>query len=247
MVVVDRVSSADFHRLTGGATGYTVLKNQQPISLSQIQPYDVVTYDSMSKHLLVSDLRLTCKYQNPSPSPKAPTSSPCWDTPSGAGECLGLHRPGVGRPAGVPADDRGRQVAGILPSNNQTRSTAMGLVTSETTVDLFLPNGGILELKGASSKLKNLNQVCTITSSDENTLNASRLSTQRAPGDFDPSAMTVGGYKVAPGVRVYEQFREGAQVAVPLSSLNYGAIPQDQIAGVHKNSSELWMLLCSIM
>ena len=42
--------------------------------MSQIQPYDVVTYDSMSNTLLVSDLRLTCKYQNPSPSPKAPTS-----------------------------------------------------------------------------------------------------------------------------------------------------------------------------
>lgn len=238
VVVVDRVSSADFHRLTGGATGYTVLKNQQPISLSQIQPYDVVTYDSMSNTLLVSDLRLTCKYQNPSPSPKAPTSitllghtfpvlESAWDFTDqvSAGQQVSLLMTVDG------------QVAGILPSNNQTRSTAMGLVTSETTVDLFLPNGGILELKGASSKLKNLNQVCTITSSDENTLNASRLSTQRAPGDFDPSAMTVGGYKVAPGVRVYEQFREGAQVAVPLSSLNYGAIPQDQIAGVHKNSS----------
>lgn len=240
VVVVDRVSSADFHRLTGGATGYTVLKNQQPISLSQIQPYDVVTYDSMSNTLLVSDLRLTCKYQNPSPSPKAPTSitllghtfpvlESAWDFTDqvSAGQQVSLLMTVDG------------QVAGILPSNNQTRSTAMGLVTSETTVDLFLPNGGILELKGASSKLKNLNQVCTITSSDENTLNASRLSTQRAPGDFDPSAMTVGGYKVAPGVRVYEQFREGAQVAVPLSSLNYGAIPQDQIAGVHKNSSDI--------
>lgn len=240
VVVVDRVSSADFHRLTGGATGYTVLKNQQPISLSQIQPYDVVTYDSMSNTLLVSDLRLICKYQNPSPSPKAPTSitllghtfpvlESAWDFTDqvSAGQQVSLLMTVDG------------QVAGILPSNNQTRSTAMGLVTSETTVDLFLPNGGILELKGASSKLKNLNQVCTITSSDENTLNASRLSTQRAPGDFDPSAMTVGGYKVAPGVRVYEQFREGAQVAVPLSSLNYGAIPQDQIAGVHKNSSDI--------
>ena len=26
---MDRVSAADFHRLTGGATGYTILKNQQ--------------------------------------------------------------------------------------------------------------------------------------------------------------------------------------------------------------------------
>ena len=54
VVVMDRVSAADFHRLTGGATGYTILKNQQTISLSQIQPYDVVTYDSMSNTLLVS-------------------------------------------------------------------------------------------------------------------------------------------------------------------------------------------------
>ena len=131
------------------------------------------------------------------------------------------------------------QVAAILPSSAQTRSTAIGMVTGETTVDLFLPNGGTMELKGSESKLKNVNQVCTITSTDENMLNASRLSTQRAPGDFDPKALTLGEYKVAPGVRVYEQFRDGAQVAVPLSNLDYGAIPQNQITGVHMNSSDI--------
>ena len=240
VVVVDRVSSADFHRLTGGATGYTVLKNQQPISLSQIQPYDVVTYDSMSNTLLVSDLRLTCKYQNPSPSPKAPTSitllghtfpvlESAWNFTDqvSAGQQVSLLMTVDG------------QVAAILPSSAQTRSTAIGMVTGETTVDLFLPNGGTMELKGSESKLKNVNQVCTITSTDENMLNASRLSTQRAPGDFDPKTLTLGEYKVAPGVRVYEQFRDGAQVAVPLSNLDYGAIPQNQITGVHMNSSDI--------
>ena len=160
VVVMDRVSAADFHRLTGGATGYPILKNQQTISLSQIQPYDVVTYDSMSNTLLVSDLRLTCKYQNPSPSPKAPTSI----------TLLGHTFP-------------------VLESAwDFTDQVSAG---------------------------------------------------QRAPGDFDPKALTLGEYKVAPGVRVYEQFRDGAQVAVPLSNLDYGAIPQNQITGVHMNSPDI--------
>ena len=51
--------------------------------------------------------------------------------------------------------------------------------------------------------------------------------------------MTVGEYPVAPGVRIYEQFRDGAQVAVPLSSLDHGPIPQNQITGVHMNSSDI--------
>ena len=59
VVVVDGASAADFHKLTGGAEGYTILKNQQVISMSQIKPYDVVTYDSISNTLIVSDLRLT--------------------------------------------------------------------------------------------------------------------------------------------------------------------------------------------
>ena len=240
VIVQGPVNAASFYKLTGGAQGYTVLKNQQPVSLSQLQPYDVVTYDSMSNTLLVSDLRLTCKYQNPTPSPKAPTSitllghtfpvlESAWDFTDqvSAGQTVSLL---------LTVDG---QVAGILPANAQTRSTALGMVTSETTVDLFLPNGGTLELKGADSKLKNVNQVCTIASTGENSISASRFSGDRATGDFDPAAMTMGELKVAPGVRVYEQFKEGAQVAIPLSSLDFGAIPQNQIRGVHKNSSDV--------
>ena len=73
------------------------------------------------------------------------------------------------------------QVAAILPSNAKTRSTAMGYVTSETTVDLFLPNGATLELKGSESKLKNLNLVCTITSTGEHVLGAARFSASGPP------------------------------------------------------------------
>ena len=240
VIVQSGARPADFHRLTGGAEGYTVLKNQQEISLSQIQPYDVVTYDSMSNTLLVSDLRLTCKYQNPAPNPKAPTSiellghtfpvlESAWDFTGDVS---------VGDQVALLFTADG-QVAGILPASNQLRSTALGLVTSESTADLFLPNGSTLELKSSEGKLNYLNQVCRLSSNDENVLNASRFSGQRAPGDFNPSAMTIGKYTVAPGVRVYEQFQDGAQVAVPLSSLDFGTIPQDQIASVHLNGSDV--------
>ena len=66
---------------------------------------------------------------------------------------------------------------------------------------------------------------------------SSRFSSRRANGDFDPDTMTVGKYAVAPGVRVYEQFQDGAQVSVPLSSLDFGVIPKNQIRAIHKNSS----------
>ena len=238
VIVQGPVNSASFYQLTGGAQGYTILKNQQEIPMSQLQPYDVVTYDSMSNTLLVSDLRLTCKYQNPTPNPKAPTSitllghtfpvlESAWDFTDqvSAGQTVSLL---------LTVDGA---VAGILPANAQTRSTALGMVTSETTAEMFLPNGGTLELKGANSKMKYVNQLCTLASTDAEVISASRFSGDRATGDFDPAAMRVGDLVVAPSVRVFEQFKEGAQVSVTLSSLDFGVIPKNQIRAIHKNSS----------
>ncbi|MEI3140391.1 MAG: hypothetical protein V8S34_01715 [Lawsonibacter sp.] len=65
-------SAATFHQLTGGATNFTIQKNRQTIRLSDIKPYDVVTYDGLTNTLIVSDLRLTCVYENASPNVKAP-------------------------------------------------------------------------------------------------------------------------------------------------------------------------------
>ena len=240
VVVVDGASAADFHKLTGGAEGYTILKNQQVINMSQIKPYDVVTYDSISNTLIVSDLRLTCRYQNPAPNAKAPQTI----------ELLGHTFP-VLESAWDFTDDvavnqqvvllltADGKVAGIRPANGSLRSTAMGVVTGESTANLFLPNGGILELKGGEgTKLSNLDTVCTLSAGEKGELYASRISGRNAPGDFDPSSMTLGNKTVSVGVRVYEQVQgAAAQVAVPLSELDLERIPQDKISGYHENSS----------
>lgn len=115
----------------------------------------------------------------------------------------------------------------------------MGVVTGESTANLFLPNGGILELKGGEgTKLSNLDTVCTLSAGEKGELYASRISGRNAPGDFDPSSMTLGNKTVSVGVRVYEQVQgAAAQVAVPLSELDLERIPQDKISGYHENSS----------
>ena len=48
VVVEGRASAATFFSITGGETGYTIRKNGAAISLGDIQPYDVSTYDHIS-------------------------------------------------------------------------------------------------------------------------------------------------------------------------------------------------------
>ena len=240
VVVVDSASAVDFHKLTGGAEGYTILKNQQVINMSQIKPYDVVTYDSISNTLIVSDLRLTCRYQNPAPNAKAPQTiellghtfpvlESAWDFTND----VSVNQQVV---LLLTADGK---VAGIRPANGSLRSTAMGIVTSESSANLFLPNGGILELKGGEgTKLSNLDTVCTLSAGEKGELYASRISGRNAPGDFDLSSMTLGNKTVSVGVRIYEQVQgAAAQAAVPLSELDLDRISQEKISGYHENSS----------
>ncbi len=238
VVVMGAASAADFHRLTGGAQGYTVLKNQQEVRLSDLEPYDVVTYDSLSNTLIASDLRLACRYQNPSPNAKAPQSITLlgheFPVLESAWNFTGDVSLGDSVVLLLTADG---QVAGIVPSDGTVRSNALGMVTSATSVELFLPNGGTLKLEGADSALSNENLVCSISASESDRIHASRIISRNIPGDFHPEDMTLGSQKVATGVRVYEQVRDGAMVAIPLSELDFGAITKDKIAAYHENSS----------
>ena len=67
-------SGNPFASLVGNDTGYRILKNGLPATLSDIRQYDVATYDKASKTLYICDLRLTGVYENVSPSPATPLS-----------------------------------------------------------------------------------------------------------------------------------------------------------------------------
>ena len=237
VVVMGDVTNATFHQLTGGVTNFTIMKNRQAIRMSDIKDYDVVTYDSLSNTLIVSDLKLSCVYGDGSPNTKAPTSVTIqggkdqFDVLESAWNTCGGFKPGDSVVLLLTADGK---VAGMAAPSSKVRSTAIGFVGDK--LELFLPNGLTKTLEGALSNTGLDRQLVTV-SATRTGLSISRLSSRTAPGAFDVGGMKLGGCTVSAGVRVYEQVRDGAMVEVNRGDLGMNAIPAGQIAAYHLDSS----------
>ena len=238
VVVMGSPSTAMFHQLTGGATNFNIQKGRQTITMSQIQPYDVVTYDSMSNTLIVSDLRLPCIYENASPNSKAPTEievlGHTFEVLDSAWEMTGDYKVGDQVTLLLTADGK---VAGMAAPSGKTRSTAIGMVDSGKAT-VFLPNGGTLELSGTISNADNLaDQLVTISSGAKGKISASKLSSKSTSGQFLVEEGKLGSYTVSAGVQIYEQVNGGAMVKLDPTSLNMASIPGEKIATYHLNTS----------
>ena len=240
VVVTGPVNAATFYKLTGGATNFQIQKNRQNISLSDIKTNDVVTYDSLSNTLIVSDLRLTCMLEEAYPSPKAPekitvlgTELPvlqsAWDNTADVS---------VGGQVALLLTADGK-VAGMVKPTAATRSNAIGMVT-DGQAEVFLPNGGVLTLKGSVSGADRVkDQLVTISSSSKGVISASRLTTRTTNSPLDLKTMKLGSYIVTAGVRIYEQTGDGAMAPVALGTLGYGQISGENIATYHLNSADM--------
>ena len=238
VVVMGNATAATFHQLTGGATNFNIIKSRQPIKLSDIQPYDVVTYDSLSNTLIVSDLRITCTYQDAKPNVNTPQTitslgneftvlESAWNTTKDftLGDTVSLL---------LTADGK---VAGMAKAGADTRSTAVGVVEGGAA-KVFLPNGGTMDLSGSiNSSAGKVDGQLVIFSIGSSSINVSRLSENRVPGDFNVDQMTLGSAKVMSGVRLYEKVATSAMAPIDLNDLAMASIPADQIAAYHLNSS----------
>ena len=239
VIVMGNPTVAMFHQLTGGATNFNILKNREPIRMSQIQPYDVVTYDQLNNTLIVSDLRLTCVYEDASPNAKAPTEmeilgntfevlDSAWTTTQNfnVGDNITLL---------LTVDGK---VAGVIEPNGKTRSTAIGIVSGDGAT-VFLPNGGTLALKGTvSSTAGSAEQLVNISSGTKGRIGASPVTSKQAPGDFDIENMKLGEYTVTAGVRIYEKV--GSSVAgLNIANLDVSKLEASDIDTYHLNSSDM--------
>ena len=238
VVVQGNATTATFHRLTGGASNFKILKNRQPITLSQIKPYDVVTYDAISNTLIVSDLRMTAVYADPTPNPKAPATidllgdeltvlESAWDT-------IGDAKPGDSVSLLLTADGN---VAGIVKPSAQTRSTAVGFIKGES-VSIFLPDGTTKKLSGGVSNTSSvMEEEPVIVSAGREKYSVSKLPTNRAPGSFDVAGMKLGKLTVSSGVRIYEQVKGGSMRPIDRGSLEMATVSAEKVTGYHTDSS----------
>ena len=239
VVVMGHASAATFHQLTGGVSSFKIIKDRQNITLSQIKPYDVVTYDQISNTLVVSDMRMTAVYTDPTPTPKTPTeikvAGADFDVLQSAWDTIGDIKPGDSVSLLLTADGK---VAGIVKPTAQTRSTAIGTLDGSSGVTLFLPNGTTRKLSGTVTNSASLStgQPVIVSTGKGDNISVSRLSENRAPGAFDLNALKLGDLTVSTGVRIYEQ--TGSVVAsINRGDLNMASIPANQISSYHTNSA----------
>lgn len=167
VVVSGTATEAMFHQLTGGASNYTIEKNGQTITMADIQPYDVVTYDSVANKLIVSDLRLPCVYESAEPNPRAPQKI----------TVLG-HEFTVLESAleSIQSFDVGKTVVLLLTADGNVAGMAEpeprpvpppSAWPKASSVKVFLPAGGTIELKSSSSLSDSVkDQLVTVSSSN---------------------------------------------------------------------------------
>lgn len=232
-VVSGTVTATNLRHLTGGAEGYTIVRNGDTITLAELKKYDVITYDAVSNTLVVSDLRLNCVYDNPSPNPTAPETitvlGHTFEVLTSATDSIAQHKLGQSVTLLLTHDGK---VAGMV---DPVGSNLIAISGSDS-VSVQLPGGGTIELKGTVREdLRN--RLVTVYGSKDNVLNVTALPTFAAPGDFDRAAMTVGGYRVSAGVRLYESSDGASLVPISASRLEEQVVPQSRILYCHRDNA----------
>lgn len=240
-------SGNPFASLVGNDTGYQILKNGMPATLSDIRQYDVATYDKATKTLYVSDLRLTGVYENAAPSPVTPLSvtmmGATFPVLSSAYHDLTSFK--IGDVVTLLLTSDGQVAGAVSPAD--AKSTTVGVVKVEGTTATVTPLADIRDASGqpitftgtttysADSAAKLQGQLVTVSSSKIGTLTISRLSGSGAVGSLDVNARTLGSDKLADNVVLYERVGNGAPVEISFQQLTRATVPASKISYVGKD------------
>ena len=240
-------SGNPFASLVGNDTGYQILKNGMPATLSDIRQYDVATYDKATKTLYVSDLRLTGVYENAAPSPVTPLSvtmmGATFPVLSSAYHELTSFK--IGDVVTLLLTSDGQVAGAVSPAD--AKSTTVGVVKVEGTTATVTPLADIRDASGqpitftgtttysADSAAKLQGQLVTVSSSKIGTLTISRLSGSGAVGSLDVNARTLGSDKLADNVVLYERVGNGAPVEISFQQLTRATVPASKISYVGKD------------
>lgn len=226
-----------FRSITDGAQGYTVRKNGAEVPLSAIKQYDVATYDPVNKVLEVCDVRLSCVYENASPSPGSPSR-----ITAAGGNRFEVMADGVGSFAGHKVGDKitlmftaSGKVAGVLPKEaDNVTSLALGVQATVGDEKKFQILGCKLTLSGGVRKDGGQpGDILNASSAQRGELSLTPAGT-RTSARLNTSDMMLDKMRVSPGVQIYEHTMKG------LVLRNLTEVPATATAAqYHKDSSGL--------
>lgn len=213
---------------------YTIIKNGAKIDASKLKKYDVVTLDAANRQAIVSDTRLSGKYQ---------TDSTTYSHPSQV-EILRQKFSVSSEAAATFKDmklndyitllfDADGNVAAACPKKDVS-AEMQGIVTKigEGKATVTLTNGLTLRDIPIAKDVKTdvMGRLVTVSQSGEGADLIRRTLSGKTAGNWSVAEGKLGGNAVSSKVRVYEEVLSGAPLnAINVSDIDLTSVPASQI------------------
>lgn len=213
---------------------YTIIKNGAKIDASKLKKYDVVTLDAANRQAIVSDTRLSGKYQ---------TDSTTYSHPSQV-EIMGQKFSVSSEAAATFKDmklndyitllfDADGNVAAAYPKKDVS-AEMQGIVTKigGEKATVTLTNGLTLRDIPIAKDVKTdvMGRLVTVSQSGERADLIRRTLSRKTAGNWSVAEGKLGGNAVSSKVRVYEEVLSGAPLnAINVSDIDLTSVPASQI------------------
>lgn len=213
---------------------YTIIKNGAKIDASKLKKYDVVTLDAANRQAIVSDTKLSGKYQ---------TDSTTYSHPSQV-EILGKKFSVSSEAAATFKDmklndyitllfDADGNVAAAYPKKDVS-AEMQGIVTKidEGKATVTLTNGLTLRDISIAKDVKTdvMGRLVTVSQSGDGADLIRRTLSGKTAGNWSVAEGKLGSNAVSSKVRVYEEVLSGAPLnAINVSDIDLTSVPASQI------------------
>ena len=185
--------------------------------------------------------RLTCVYENASPSPKSPLTATVLGTDltvlPQASEELAAFTPGSVVSFLLTADGK---IAGAMAPTSTAKSTLVGVVTEAAdgtaTVETVMADeaGKNFTFTGkvSSSAERLVGQLVTISSSRSGYLTLTQVSSSGTAGVLNVAQRTLGGEQLSSHVALYERTQNGVPKRITWGQITVSSVPANKISYV---------------
>lgn len=243
MAVLPKVSSSNMHSFVYGTStsakipdGYTIVKNGVVIDATKLKKYDVITLDAANRKALVSDTKLSGRYESGTPTIAFPQSIEMYGTDYIISDTAAASF------ANLKLDDYitllfniDKEVVAAYPKS-VVSADMQGIVTAvkESTATVSLINGLTLrDLTVTPEKDLSTLQGRLVTVSQDSSGKVSltqRTLSGKVSGNWSISEGKLGDSVVAPQVQVYEEVLSGAPLcAIQASDIAQATVTSSQI------------------
>ena len=228
---------------------YAVYKNGFPASGSDIQQYDVTTFDAASSVMYVSDVKITGIYENVYPNSETPATVTVlgreFPVLATAAADLRTFRVGAqitlllsydGQVAGAvdPSVVRGDPVGTVTSISSGTAEVTLLEAKDHTGKDMTL-SGAVNYSEERAAEM--LGQLVTVSSSSRSRITLRVLSGQSGTAPLNMDTGMMNSVALAGNVRFYEKVGRGSLVPLEREDITRTVIPAEEIAYVHRDYS----------